>query len=70
MLLLNVKSLELFLYLLRAVVLEGEELSPQIWCGFVNGWRCLGWSTEEMVPRQSRLDSFLRQLEEMRSVYK
>lgn len=64
MLLLNVESLKLLLYLLRAIVLEGEKLGTQVWRGFVNGWGRLGWTTEKMVPRQSRRDSLLRQLDE------
>lgn len=69
MVLLNVKSLKLLLYLLRAVVLEGEELGPQVWRGFMNRQRRLGWTSEKMVPRQGRLDSLFRQLDETRAVY-
>lgn len=64
MLLLNVQSLELFLYLLRAVVLEGEELGPQVWRGFVNrGWWQLEWSAYNVVPWHGRRDSLFRQLD-------
>ena len=58
MLLLNVKALELLLDLLRAVVLEWEELGSEVGGRFVRRWGLRG-AGEILVPRYGRLDTLL-----------